>query len=73
MTQNFENKHCKIAAQMLSSEPGLLDYRLADYLNLIAELVKIAGGELVSRQVIAAAILTWQANEADDYTKKAVK
>ena len=66
---NVENEHCKTAAQMLSSEPGLLDYRLVEYLNNIARYALIAGSGLYSKQAIATAIVTWQEWHADDFTK----
>jgi len=59
---DYRNEHCEIAAQMLDTEPGLLDYRLVERLNQVAKLVKIAGvfGRLQSRQVIASIIVQWQ-------------
>ena len=64
-----KNEHCNMAAQMLGSLPALLDYRLVAYLNRIACLTHIAGGKLISRQVIAAAIVSWQEGKVDDFTK----
>jgi hypothetical protein len=49
------NEHCEIAAKMLCTEAGLLDYRLVDYLNRIADLAFPC--KLVSREVIALAII----------------
>lgn len=69
MSLNYENKHCEIAAKMLFTEPALLDYRLTEYLNELSALVQYAGGELNSRQVIALAIIQWQHDKADDFTK----
>lgn len=60
MAINYDNKHCRIAASMLSCKPGLLDYRLVEYLNEIAQLVESAGGELKSRQTVALAIVSWR-------------
>jgi len=59
---DYRNEHCEIAAQMLETEPDLLDYRLVERLNQVAELVKIVGvfGRLQSRQVIASIIVQWQ-------------
>lgn len=67
---NYNNQYCAIAAKMLSTEPGLLDYRLVEHLNKIATLVKNADGELWSRQIVALAIVQWQEDKADDFTKK---
>lgn len=66
---DYRNGHCEMAARMLNTEAGLLDYRLIEYLNRIAWLVSNANGVLVSRQVIAAAIITWQERHGDDFTK----
>lgn len=66
MAKNWQNEHCEIAAQMLGSEAGLLDYRLIEHLNNVAYL---NGGVLDNRQVIAALITTWQIGKADDFTK----
>lgn len=57
---------------MLNTEPDLLDYRLIERLNQIADLVKkVTNGEgkLRSRQVIAFVIVQWQEDKADDFTK----
>ena len=70
---DYNNEHCDIAAQMLDTEPGLLDYRLIERLNRIAAYVKIAAGSdgrLRSRQIIALAIVQWQDENTDDFTKK---
>jgi len=67
---DYKNQYCEIAAKMLNSEPNLLDYRLVEHLNKIASLVKNAGGELWSRQIVALAIIQWQENKADDFTKQ---
>lgn len=69
MAIDYDNQHCKIAAQMLYSEPGLLDYRLVEYLNRVAMLTYNAGGLLVSRQVIAMAIVAWEEDKADNFTE----
>lgn len=70
MALNYDNEHCRMAAKMLSTETGLLDYRLVEYLNSIASLVNnIGGGEFVSRQAVAVAIVNWQEGKADDFTK----
>lgn len=70
MALNYENEICQIAAQMLHTEPGLLDYRLVEYLNEIDSLVHIADGQLVSRQrqIVALAIVTWRHDKTDDFT-----
>ena len=60
MNVGYDNLHCKIAAQMLHTQPGLLDYRLIEYLNNVADLTNSTGGELKSRQVIALAIVSWR-------------
>jgi len=67
---DYNNQYCTIAAKMLGTEPDLLDYRLIEHLNKVANLVKISGGELWSRQVVALAIVQWQEGKADDFTKK---
>lgn len=69
MALDYDNEHCRIAALMLYTEPGLLDYRLVEYLNHIAILTHNAGGELVSRQVIAMAIVAWEEDKADNFTE----
>jgi len=66
---DYNNQYCEIAAKMLYTEPGLLDYRLVEHLNKIATLVKNVGGELWSRQIVALAIIQWQESNADDFTK----
>ena len=38
---DYNNQYCKVAAKMLGTEPGLLDYRLVEHLNKIATLVKM--------------------------------
>lgn len=68
MALNYENEHCRIAAKMMNTEAGLLDYRLVEYLNSCASLVNTCGGELASRQAIAVAIINWRENKADDFT-----
>lgn len=69
MTLNYEKDVCKIAAEMLHTEPRLLDYRLAEYLIELDELVEITGGHVASRQIVALAILTWQHSINEDFTK----
>jgi len=66
---DYNNQYCEIAAKMLGTDADLLDYRLVEYLNKIAALVKNADGELWSRQIVALAIVQWQENKADDFTK----
>lgn len=69
--RDYRNEHCEIAAQMLSTDAELLDYRLIERLNRIAAYVKIAAGsdgKLRSRQIIALAIVQWQEGKADDFT-----
>lgn len=70
MALNYDNTYCQIAADMLSSSPGLLDYRLVEYLNEINQLVQHTGGEFKSRQTIALAIVSWKRDLADDFTKQ---
>jgi len=60
---------CRIAANMLNTEPGLLDYRLVEYLHEINHLVSTGDSELQNREVIAAAIVQWRYDKADDFTK----
>lgn len=64
----YRNEHCSIAADMLGTEPGLLDYRLVEHLNNISKLVAITNEALRNRQVIALAIIQWQESKADDFT-----
>jgi len=59
MALNYENDICKMAAKMLYTEPGLLDYRLVEYLNELDTMI-VLGGQVASRQIVALAILTWQ-------------
>ena len=68
MSLNYDNKHCRIAAKMIGTSADLLDYRLIEYLNSIAELVLYDEGEFVSRQAIAVAIVSWRENKANDFT-----
>lgn len=65
---DYENDYCKIAAQMLDTEPDLLDYRLIEHLNKIASLVNSVNHFLMNPQVIALAIIQWQEGKADDFT-----
>ncbi len=65
---NYDNDHCKIAANMLDTEPGLLDYRLVIRLNEISLLVNKVNHFLMNPQVIAVAIVQWQEENADDFT-----
>ena len=39
---------------------GILHWEFAEYLDEIAKLIKQENGQLVSRQIIAMAIATWQ-------------
>lgn len=60
---NYENRWCAIAAKILTGNidnAGLLNYDLINFLNEVAQNCKCVGGELVSRQVIALAVVTWQ-------------
>ena len=61
------NEHCEIAANILHTEPGLLDYRLVERLNQVANLS--FPSKLRSRQTISLLIIQWQDNNADDFTK----
>jgi len=61
------NEHCEIAANILCTEPGLLDYRMVEYLNRVANLA--FPSKLCSRQVIALLIAQWQDNNVVDFTK----
>lgn len=65
---DYRNEYCTIAAQMLRTEPGLLDYRLIEHLNKVASLVNNVNHFLMNPQVIALAIIQWQENKADDFT-----
>jgi len=72
---NYDNEHCKIAAQMLETEPSLLDYRLVEYLNKINNMM--GGGlgcrfsdDAKNKEVIALAIVQWQENKMDDFTRQ---
>lgn len=62
---NYDNVHCKIAAQMLKTKPDLLAPRLIKNLNQINYLM---GGGLRSTEVIASAIVQWQEGKVDDFT-----
>lgn len=64
---DYNNEHCEIAANILSTEAALLDYRLIEYLNRVANLA--FPSKLRSRQVIALLIAQWQDSNADDFTK----
>lgn len=66
---NYENDHCRIAANMLNTEPDLLDYRLIEHLNNVSNLVGNVNHFLMNPQVIASIIIQWQENKADDFTK----
>ena len=70
MAVNYDNDICRIAAQMLDTEPDLLDYRLIEYLDEIDSLVHIVGEHVASRQIVALAIVTWRHDKADDFTGK---
>lgn len=70
MALNYDNDHCRIAANILGTEPPLLDYRLVERLNEINNLVSGVGHSLMNPQVIALAIVQWQENKADDFTKR---
>ena len=52
------NEHCELAAKMLDTEPGRLDYRLVGRLNEVANLA--FPSKLRSRQTIALLIIQWQ-------------
>jgi len=73
MGLNYDNEHCRIAAKMLETEPDLLDYRLIEYLNAISALIICGGGEFISRQAIAVAIVGWREDKADDFTEIAAQ
>lgn len=68
MSVNYNNDHCRIAANMLGTELGLLDYRLVDRLNEIDSLVNRVNHSLMNPQVIASVIIQWQEGNADDFT-----
>ena len=55
---DYNNEHNEIAANMLHTEPGLLDYRLVEQLNKVANLC--LPSKLRSRQVIALLIMQWE-------------
>lgn len=69
MALNYENTHCRMAAKMLGTTADLLDYRLIEYLNSIAELVLYGEDELIGSEAIAVAIVAWQTDQGDDFTK----
>ena len=62
---DHHNDHCEIAADMLGTDPGLLDYRLVRRLNAVAALTP-----LTDKQVIATIIVNWRESVADDFTKQ---
>lgn len=68
MTLDYNNDICRMAAQMLETEPGLLDYRLVEYLNEIDSLVRVVEGQVASRQIVALAVVTWRHDKVDDFT-----
>lgn len=49
-----------VAAKMLGCDNAQLHYQFVDYLAQIEALVRSGGGELLSRQAIAVAIVNWQ-------------
>ena len=60
---NGDNPHCRLAAKILTGDEdnyGILDYRFVRYLNTTAERVGFVGGALISRQIVALAITTWE-------------
>jgi len=59
---DYNNEHSEIAANMLHTEPGLLDYRLIERLNEVANLC--SPSKLRSRQVIAFVIIQWESELA---------
>ena len=65
---DFNKDIFQIAAKILGTEPGLLDYRLAEYLEELDGLVGRADGQVASRQIVALAILTWQHSVCEDFT-----
>ena len=67
--RDCNNEHCDIAAKMLSTEAGLLDYRLIERLNNVADMA--FPQKLVSRQVIALLIIMWQEETVDDFIRPA--
>lgn len=60
MNLDYDNKHCRIAAEMIGIDIGSLDFEFVERLNSIAKLVSNSGGKLVSRQVIATVIVNWR-------------
>ena len=50
----------EIAAGMLGCDSDQLHYKFVEYLDDIEALVSNAGGTLLSRQLIAKAIVDWQ-------------
>jgi len=67
---DFNKVIFQIAAEMLRTSPGLLDYRLVEYLEELDNLVRITNGQVVSRQVVALAILAWRHSVCEDFTEK---
>jgi hypothetical protein len=63
MGNHYEDDYCQIAAEILTGRRnavGLLDYRFINFLTETAKETEAAGGKLISRQVIALAISTWE-------------
>ncbi|HEC66561.1 MAG TPA: hypothetical protein ENI23_14895 [bacterium] len=61
---NYHNEPCKIAAKFLETEPGLLDYRLVEYLNKVFDSIKIP-----CRQLVTLAVVQWEEDKADNFTE----
>ncbi len=55
----------EIAASMFGGDPGLLNYKLCESLSEVARLTEVAGGDLRSRQVIAAIVVDWLRRNPD--------
>ena len=60
MSMHYGKEYLQIAAKMLGDgDTGLLNARLADHLEKVSDLCCEAGGQLRSRQIIAAIITSW--------------
>lgn len=64
----------ELAASMLDVPGyGILHWGFADYLDEIAGFIERENGQLVSRQIIAMAIVTWQRmNPGEDIMGRAI-
>lgn len=62
---DYKNERCRIAAEMLITEPNLLEEKLVRKLNEVNWYVNsVADGELRSRQVIALIVFDFKNKKA---------